>query len=212
MKFLILAVVAGLAFGSADLSGVSTGIGTQFPETDDYIDSYAYDATVCSSIPASFGDYRVVDDFTPVVDGADIVKFIYWGLSTATTPTSLNLMWFADASGTPGTEVSQTPYSITTGASGFEYAGYTVWTTEMVVNITGVEGTNWFGFHRPTADTWYVGIGPIVTGYEAHRTLAAGYAWQPMSSSIEAADLFKIIEGTVTALDRSTWGGIKVLF
>ncbi len=212
MRFLMpVLALAVIAFAAPQISGTSSGSGVFIPETDDIFDSYVYDATVCSSIPASFGDYRVVDDFQNSSD-VTIGSFIYWGLTTGAVPTSLNLMCFENNAGMPGTEVFQTSYPITTGPSGFLYAGYTVYTTTMVASVPVPANTpHWFGFHRPDANTWYVGIGPIVTGFEAHRTLAAGYAWQPMSSSIQAADLFKVIEGTVS-LDRSTWAGIKNLF
>jgi len=211
MKFLVLVfVIAGVAFASSSLSGTSAGSGIWFPETDDVLDTYAYGDDVCGTIPASFGDYRVVDDFQ-TAKGATISSFTYWGLSTGAIPTSLNLMQFADDSGAPGTEVFQTDYSIVSTNSGFTYAGYVVYKCDMAVSLPLATGTYWFGFHRPGATNWYVGIGPTVTGYEAYRTLAAGYVWEAISVSIEAADLFKIVEGA-TALERTTWGSIKNLF
>ena len=211
MKFLVLVfIVTGFAFASSSLSGTSAGTGIWFPETDDVLDTYTYGDDVCGTIPASGGDFRVVDDFQ-TAKGATIASFSYWGVTTGAVPTSLNLMQFADAAGTPGTEVFQTDYSIATSNSGFTYAGYIVYKADMAVNLPLATGTYWFGFHRPGTDNWFVGIGPSVTGYEAYRTVAAGYAWEPCSTSIEAADLFKIIEGA-TALERTTWGSIKNLF
>jgi hypothetical protein len=213
VKYLALILLVSVAaMASPSLRGVSEGSGSFFPETDDTFDSYVYDTSVCSSIPASFGDYRVVDDFVYAAGDVTISSFIYWGLTTAAVPTTLNLMCFENNAGMPGTELFQTSNAVTTAASGFTYAGYTVYVTTMPVSVdVPINTTRWFGFHRPDSNTWYVGIGPVVTGFEAHRTEAAGYSWAPMSSSIAAADLYKVVTGTVS-LERTTWAGVKSLF
>lgn len=218
MKYVfVLLAVAGMAFASSILDsptmeGVSGGEGGYFPGTDDYFESYIYDATVCSSIPSSANDYRVVDDFQPTID-VNMTQFAYYGITTGAVPTALELMYFADNAGVPGDEVSQTSYDVTTTNTGFTYAGYVVYKADMTVDFALSAGVYWFGFHRNDGDTWYVGIGPCITGYEAYRTLAAGYAWAPLSASIQGADLFKELQGTPQgALQQSTWAGIKTQF
>ncbi len=215
--FALFAIV-GMAFASSTLDsptmeGVSGGEGGYFPGTDDYFESYIYDATVCSSIPASANDYRVVDDFQPTVD-VTMTQFSYYGITTGATPSALELMYFANNAGAPGDEVSQTSYPVTTTNTGFTFAGYIVWKADMVVDLDLSAGIYWFGFHRNDGgDNWFVGIGPCITGYEAYRTLAAGYTWAPMSASIQGADLFKELQGTPQgALLQSTWAGIKTQF
>lgn len=213
MKYLALCLVLSFAvMASPQLRGVSEGTGSFFPETDDTFDSYVYGPDVCTTIPASFGDYRVVDDFVTAVD-VTFGSFVYWGVTTAAVPTTLNIMCFENNAGVPGTEVFQTNNPITTAASGFTFAGYTVWTSTMNVSFAMSAGTRWFGFHRPDANNWYVGLGTTVTGSQAYRTTVAGYAWVPVSTdpAIGPADLFKVISGT-TALTRTTWAGVKVLF
>ncbi len=216
MRFLIpVLAFAVLVFASSEISGTSSGSGFVFPETDDVIDTYAYDPdTVCSTIPASFNDYRVVDDFLhdqPVSIGS----FTYWGVSTASAPSELELMYFEDNAGVPGDEVFQTSYSVSSQATGYTYGMYSVYVAVMTLPTSlfiPANTTAWLGFHR-VGDNWYTALGPAVVGSEAYRTQGAGYNWVPVSSNpdIGAADLFKIIEGTVS-LERSTWAGIKHLF
>jgi hypothetical protein len=213
VKYLaLLLLISVAAMASPSLRGVSEGFGS-FPETDDTFDSYVYGEDVCSTIPASFGDYRVVDDFV-VSANLTVQSFVYWGVTTSSAPTTLNIMAFQDNSGVPGTEIFQTSNPVTTVASGFTFAGYTVWTTTMNVSIDMTPGTYWLGFHRPDATNWYVGLGTTVTGSEAYRTTVAGYSWVPCSSdpTIGPADLFKVISGEYTSLTRSTWAGVKSLF
>ncbi len=212
ITLLLLVTATALFAAGPTLSGESSGEGFWFPATDDIIDTYAYDENVCSSIPASFDDYRVVDDFV-ATGSVELTGFTYWIVTTGSVPTELLLISYADDGGTPGNELGQDSYAVTTAASGYVYAGYTVYVTNMPVSISVDAGTYWFGFYRSDGgETLYVGIGPTVTGAEAHRTVAAGYAWEPMSNSIVAADLYKTIEGNTTALDSETWGSIKGIF
>jgi hypothetical protein len=213
MKYLsLLLVVSAFAVAQPEISGEFGGQG-YFPGTDDILDTYTYGSSVLGTIPASFGDYRTVDEFV-ATQNANLTKFTYWGLSTTTNPSSLNLMCFANNAGVPSsTPTFETSYPVTVVNSGFTFGSYTVYYAQMTVSLSIVAGTQWWGFQRPGADTWYVGVGSVVEGYEAYRTLGAGYSWQPCSGSIGACDMFKIIEGAyLAALDRSTWGEIKHQF
>jgi hypothetical protein len=214
MKYLLtLLFVAGLAVASSpELTGQLSGTGFGFPGTDDYLETYAYNAaSALQTIPASFTDYRVVDDFVPAA-GVNVTKWTNWFVTTAATPTTLNLMCFANNAGTPGTEVYQTPHAVTCVNSGFLFGSYVIYKAEMVLSQAFTAGTWWVGMHRVDGNNWYPNLGTVVTGSQAYRTQAAGYTWEPCSSSIGAADVFKIVEGIVTSLDRTTWGGIKNLF
>ena len=204
--------MAVIAMASPQLRGVTGGSGQFIPETDDQFDSYIYGPDAVTTIPASFGDYRVVDDFV-TASPVEITSFVYWGVTTGSVPTALNIMCFENNAGVPGTEVFQTSNPITTANSGYTFAGYIVWQATMAVSIDVPTGTRWFGFHRPEATNWYVGLGTNVTNSEAYRTTVAGYSWVPVSSdpAIGEADLYKIIQGN-TALTRDTWAGIKNLF
>ena len=77
--------------------------------------------------------------------------------------------------------------------------------------VVPIGTTMWLGSHRNDGSNWYPLFGTIVTGSEAYRTVAAGWAWAPLSSSLVAGDLFKVIDGTVS-LNRTTWAGIKNMF
>ena len=217
MKYLLtLLFVAGLAVASAppELSGALSGTGFGFPGTDDYLETYAYNAASgCTTIPASFTDYRVVDDFVRT-SAVNVTKWTNWFVTTASTPANLNLMCFANNAGAPGTEVYQTPHAVTCVNSGFLFGSYVIYKAEMVLTQAFTAGTWWVGMHRVDGSSWYPNLGTVLTGSQAYRTVAAGYAWQTVGTdpAIGPADVFKIVEGVVTSLDRTTWGGIKNLF
>lgn len=218
--FIVLLAVAGLAFASGSLSGRPGGSGGGFvvPETDDQLDSYAYnEAEQLSSIGASFGDYMAVDDFTYGVDADGTVDgYICWGVTTVSAPTELDLLVVADASGMPdGAPVSQTTYTVTCGDTGYTYGGYTIWvaTYDLTPNPS-LSTPVWLGSYRGDGNNWYPVAGTTVSGSEAYRTIVAGTDWLAYSSQdpFTAADLFKVITGTYDSLSRTTWAGIKNMF
>ena len=215
--FAVLLCVAGLAFASGTFSGApgGTGGGSFVPETDDQLDSYAYSAAEqMSTIGASFGDYAAIDDFTPPYDAGYLINtYTGWAVTTGSTPTTLELLVVADASGLPsGAPISQVGYPTTCGNTGFTYGGYPIWLAEITVGGLNVDSPVWLGHHRAGADTWYPVGGLTVTGSEGYRTTAAGWAWAPFSAELEPGDLFKVIDGTPVSLSRTTWAGIKNLF
>ena len=218
MRFLVvLLVVVAMSFASSTITGHSSGLGTIPAATDDVFDSYAYDlATVLSSIPASFTDYAICDDFMYSASAVSVDTYTHWAVTTASNPSEIELLVVADASGPDGTPVSMVSYPATVANSGFAFGSYTVWQAVLDLSadpIAVAAGTTvWFGPHRNDGDNWYPGAGTTVTGSEAYRTLAAGYAWEPFSTSLESADIFKIVEGTMTSLERDTWAGIKNMF
>jgi hypothetical protein len=111
-----------------------------------------------------------------------------------------------------GAPLSQNSYSVTAGNSGYTYGGYTIWVAELDLSDNPVVDNNWLGSHRPGSVTWYPIGGITVTGAEGHRTLEAGWDWMSFTASgIPAGDLFKVIEGTTSSLERNTWAGIKNL-
>jgi hypothetical protein len=208
----ILLFVVGLAVADPpELTGEPGGTGFGFPATDWILDTYAYSqSSSCTTIPASFTDYRVVDDFVRT-SSCYVTGITNWFVTVHYTPTSLNIMCFANDDGMPGTEIFQTPHAVACSNSGYMFSSYIIYIAEMPLSQAFSPGTRWIGMHRVDGSSWYVMVGTILTGSEAFRTVAAGYSWEPCSSSIGAVDIFKIIEGS-TALDRSTWGGIKNLF
>ncbi len=219
MKFLVvLLAVAALGFASDTLTGHSGGVGYALPETDDTLDTYAYnDGEVFSSIPASFTDYAVVDDYTAAVDADAILEtYTCWAVTTASAPTALELLVVEDASGAPsGAPVSQVSYTTAAASSGFTFGSYDVLIAVMDLTsdepVIPIGTTMWLGSHRNDGSNWYPACGTTVTGSEAYRTVAAGWAWQTISASLQSGDLFKVIDGTVS-LNRTTWAGIKNMF
>lgn len=217
--FAVLLAVTGFAFASATFSGHGGGMGggAVYPETDDLLDSYAYnEAEQMSTIGASFGDYAAIDDFT-YSPGNDITltNYVGWGVTTASTPSALNLLVVEDDGGVPTGAPDITSYSISAGNTGYTYGGYTIWMVEFDLSSTPVvDDPVWLGHHREGADSWYPIGGTTVTGSEGYRTTEAGWNWIPFTGGpdpLEAGDLFKVIEGTVS-LQRNTWAGIKNMF
>ncbi|PIE53412.1 hypothetical protein CSA37_01785 [Candidatus Fermentibacteria bacterium] len=222
MKLLaVLVCVAGLAFASGTLSGEAGGFGggATAPQTDDELDTYAYNQSEqMSSIGASFGSYATIDDFTYGPTDVSIETFTCWGVTTASTPTELELYVVADNNGVPeGDPVQQPSVSLTCDDTGFTYGSYTVWLAVMDFTGSPVAVTTpvWLGSHRAggSSDTWYPVGGTTITGSEGYRIESAGGSWVPFSStSIGEGDLFKTIDGTASFLSRNTWAGIKSNF
>lgn len=207
----ILFVVAGCAYAQPELSGSFGGGGGGFPETDDMLESYTYGSTVLSTIPGSFTEYRVIDDFTPT-QSVTITKFTQWFVTTAALPMALELMYYPDNAGAPSsTPGFETSYPVVLTNSGFLFGSYPVYTAQMTVSLGIPSGKRWYGFHRNDGSNWYACVGSVVTNVQAYRSMTPGYSWQPCGSSIGVCDTFKMIEGTV-ALGRDTWAGIKAQY
>mgnify|MGYP001179296563 CR=1 FL=1 len=209
--FVVLLAVAGLAFASGTISGRPGGeCGFVIPETDDIIDSYAFNqAEQMGTIGASFDDYATIDDFDYATT---LNSYTCWAVTTGSTPTALELLVVEDASGVPsGAPTSQTSYSVTPVNSGYTYGSYPIWIAEIVTTDNPTVDNVWLGSHRADGVSWYPVGGLTVTGSEGYRTQAAGWSWEPFSGSLEAGDLFKIVDGT-SSLSRSTWAGIKNMF
>ena len=221
MNFLVaVLVVTTVSFASNTLHGGSCGLANYaLPETDYNHDSYAYDANevFTTTIPASFGDYVVVDDFRRIYS-EPIYYYTCWGVTTASVPYQLELILFEDSNGPDGPPISQNLYNCTIISSGFSYASYPVWVA--IIHIPygldlAYNETVWLGSHRNDGNNWYPACGTTVSGSEAYRTLAAGWYFEPLSNTLQYGDLFKIISDSPpsgVALERNTWAGIKTAF
>lgn len=210
--FVVLVTVVCVAFASDTLRGEPGGVGYALPATDTVYDSYAYNADeVFSSIPASFGDYAVVDDFGHT--WTYIRSYTCWAVTTDSPPTELELLVIADDSGPEGAPIIQKTYPCAAWDSGFTFASYTVWVThlDMSTDPLTTYDTVWLGTHR-SGGSWYPACGTTVDGMEGYRTTTAGWNWAPLSSSIQAGDLFKIVRDQTVALERITWAEIKSSF
>jgi len=216
--YFVLAVAAGITVASppGTLRGEPGGVGYPLPATDYYHDSYACAAAEqMSSIGASFTNYAVCDDY----NGVQVLLTTYttWGVTTGTTPTELEIMIIPDDSGVPSASgpSSQVSYPATLTDTGMTYGSYAIWLAVIDLSAASVEIDSpvWIGPHRADGVSWYPIGGTTVTGSEAYRTVAAGWAWAPFSGSLVAGDLFKILEGSpYSALERNTWAGIKNMF
>ena len=208
--FLILFVLTGITLASGTLRGEPGGVGYALPATDAVIDSYAYNTDdMFTSIPASFGDYAVVDDFG--YTEAYVRSYTCWAVTTASPPTELELLVVPDDSGPDGAPIFQTSYPCVTWDTGFTFYSYPVWITHLDMSMDPLitYDTVWLGTHRNDGGSWYPACGTTVSGIEGHRTTSAGWDWAPLSSSLQTGDLFKIVSDQTVALERTTWAGIK---
>lgn len=211
---LLLAVQFSMAAGTltGDPGGCWAG-GFTFPANTVIIDSYIYNPSqAMETLPASFDDYTAVDDYS-----CDFVLLSYtcWGVTTGSAPSSLEMLHVPDGGGFPvGAPTSHESYMFECDDTGYTFAGYPIWQVYMFFN-SGPYFTypGWLGTHRSDGINWYVACGTEITGNEAYRTLAAGWAWQPFSASIGPGDIFKIIEDpSFPAVTGNTWAGIKTTF
>ena len=129
----------------------------------------------------------------------------------------MELLIIEDSNGPDGPPISQDSYNCTIIDSGFSFASYIIWVAILEVETLYLPSneTVWLGSHRNDGDNWYPACGTAVSGSEAYRTLAAGWSFEPLSSSMEYGDLFKIISDTPpqgVSLERNTWAGIKTAF
>jgi|GEM_PF-1894088 len=214
----VLLAAAAAALCSSTLSGELRGRGgLDLPETDMILDSYIFTpGEQMDTVPASFGDYAVIDDFTYGTDAqAELYLYTTWGVTTsASSPLEMALLVVDDYMGVPqGEPISQESYPVDISYTGYMYYGYPVWQAEMDLSYYWVEVSTpvWLGPQRTDGKNWYVLGGVTVSGSEGYRTLEAGWDWQPFSESIPTGDIFKLIEGYSYALQRTTWGGIKAL-
>ena len=110
---------------------------------------------------------------------------------------------------------SESTTDLTFNNSGVTFAGYIIYigvmnlpNTDYFVVNPGV--TYWTGFHRDDGVNLYVILDTEVNGTECYRDIGSG--WVPGSTSgYDPTVMFRIIWGYV-ALERDTWGAIKVQF
>lgn len=219
MRFLMVSLILASSVLAADtITGRPDGPGGGFifPQTDMVMDSYAYNPSeVMYTLGASFGDYAEIDDFTyPYGSGFWLEYYFCWGVTTGSPPTELQLLCVADDGGVPsGAPISQVSYPTDCLNSGYTYAGYTIWVAEMyLLDNPYFDSPCWLGSHRADGGNWYIAGGTTVSGSEAYRSTSAGWNWQPISSTIEYGDLFKIFGNYVISLQRTTWAGVKSSF
>lgn len=206
---------------SPDLSiltgeGGITGEVVPFPETDDIVDSYAYNqAEQMSTIAGSFSECATIDDFDMGSPAEDIFICGYncWGVTTSSIPTTLEFLIVEYSGGQPvGAPLSQETYSVQCIDTGFTYYEYTVWYACLdLPDFLDIPHPCWLGSHRNDGMDWFPIGGLTVSGSEGYRT-QGGWSWEPFSSSIEYGDLFKIIYGSTSDLDRYTWAKIKATY
>lgn len=218
---LVLVVLASFALASdltSDVEGIH-GFYGGYMGTDDIIDSYALNAgELHTSGFANFHatgqtyPYITADDFVINVD-AQIAEIVYW--STGSDPAAATVYLYEDAAPGPGTELQSVGSTIASAATTVPWgAGYVYEATlTLAAPITFDLGTNYW--IAPLSDdmgaAWYTCVGTTVTGTDAY--LYYNGAWGPWTAQGQpACDMFRILDGTTSSLQRTTWGSIKDLF
>ncbi len=222
--FVILFVAAAATFASSTLTGHVGGEYTLWmPATDDVIDTNALtEPDIFNTAFASFTDYYVADDFTPSANYA-VTDVTWWTLTTGAVPDAgdLEVLFYTDLPPGPGTLLwTGVPTAVSLGNTGLTFAGYVIWQTQVTLPDTDyfnvVGGTTyWVSMHRTDGTTLYIILDSIVRGTELYRIIDAT-GWVAGSSTgsppYDPTDVFQIIEGTATAIERETWGSIKSIF
>lgn len=225
MKFaaLILLVVFGVVFANGLTTDVSeiTGSYAGYPGTDDNIDSYALDAgSLHTSGFANFhadgqaDPYITADDFQISAIDAQVEVITYW-TTGADNPATADVFLYADANPGPGAELQAVTATVASSAttvpwgSGFVYQVVLTLDTPLTFDLGTVY---WLAPMRPgQGTTWYTNVGTIVRGTDCYLQYQG--VWGPWTAQGQpATDMFRIIEGTLTSLERTTWGTIKNLF
>jgi hypothetical protein len=215
-----LAVLTPLVLADSSMEGHFEGIPNPLPATDEIIDTNAYDqAHQFNTAFAIFTDYWVADDFTPYGDYY-IEILTFWTLSTGTMPTSVDAYFWADAPPGPCAELwngTSSGTNLTHTDIGVTFAGYPIYmtvadlpNTDYFLASSGV--TYWTTIQRTDGTNFYCILDDEVRDTECYRDIGSG--WVPGSSTGYAAtDMFRIISNSwYPALERDTWGAIKIQF
>jgi len=223
--FLVLFVCVAASFASSTLTGPIGGeYNLNLPSTDDVVDTNAYEsATMYTTAYGSSGDYYVAEDFTPS-GNFYITDVSWWTITTAATPapSGVEVIFYTDAAPGPGSVLwSGVPIALNHIDTGVTFAGYVVWLTTATLPdtdyFTANSGTTyWVCMHRTDGSNFFIVLDTVVRGTECYRVDVTGGSYVPGSTTgsplYDPADVFQIIEGTTTALDRSTWADIKTIF
>lgn len=227
MKFLgfMLVALVGTAFAS-DLC-IEGGINGEYYggiiATDDIIDSYAYNASQAyTSAYANFApdatqNYITADDFQITVD-ASIAELLYWMVNTDANghPTVVDVFLYADAAPGPGAELQFTTGTVVSTITTIPWG--TKWVYECMITLNtpftfDLGTTYWTAPLRNdgTFGTWYCLVGNVIRGAECY--LWYNGIWQAWSTQgYPAQDMFRVMYGSTTPLERNSWGAIKTIF
>ncbi len=216
-----LMILVSLILADSSMEGRFVGTPYPLPASDGIVDTNAYDPEhAYSTAFAIFTDYWCADDFTSSWD-AYIEILTFWDLSTGTMPTSVDAYFWADASPGPGTEL----WDGTINGSnlihtdiGVTFAGYPIYMTvadltDIPLFFTALSGvTYWTTIQRTDGINFYCILDDEVSDTECYRDIGSG--WVPGSTTgYDPTDMFRIIQDTwYPALERDTWGSIKMQF
>lgn len=217
----VLLMVCGILFANGLTSDVSEihGSYSGYLGTDDILDSYALDAgTLHTSGFANFHatgqtyPYITADDFEITVD-AQINVITYW--TTGSDPSTCDVFLYDDAAPGPGAQIQAVTATIVSSATsvpwGSGYIYQNVLTLDAPVTFD-LGSVYWIApMRQGVGSTWYTNVGTNVSGTDCY--LQYNGAWGPWTAQGQpATDMFRILEGSTSSLERTTWGSIKNLF
>lgn len=217
MVFILsVAMANGITSDVAEIHGSYGG----YPSTDDTIDSYAANAgEIHTSAYANFHatgqtyPYITADDFEITVD-AQIDEIVYW-TNASDNPATCDVFLYADAAPGPGAELQATTATVAAVATSIPWG--TAWVYQATLTLADpltfdLGSVYWVAPLRDEGGaTWYCTVGSTVRGTDAYLQYEGAWAsWQTQSQP--PMDVFRILNGTASSLQRDTWGSIKNLF
>ncbi|MEA3265892.1 MAG: hypothetical protein U9P42_02975 [Candidatus Fermentibacteria bacterium] len=219
----VLLVVFGAVFADGLTSDISevTGGYSGCLGTDDTIDSYALDAgSLHTSGFANFhatgqaDPYITADDFQISPVDAQIDVITYW-TTGADNPATADVFLYEDASPGPGAQLQAVTATVAASATtvpwGSDFVYQVVLTLDTPLSFD-LGAVYWLAPMRPgEGTTWYTCVGTVVRGTDCYLQYQG--VWGPWTAQGQpAADMFRIMEGSTSSLERTTWGSIKNLF
>lgn len=224
MRYTVFAllVVFGAVFANGLTSDVSEihGFYSGYPGTDDLLDSYALSASemhtsgyACFHATGQADPFITADDFTVTTD-AQVEEIVYWFTSND-NPSICDVFLYADAAPGPGAQLQATTATIVAVATSVPFGSDWIYECTLTLDtpITFDLGSvYWIAPMRQGQGTgWYCAVGSTISGTECYLQYQG--TWGPWSAQSQPVmDMFRILNGDVTSLQRTTWGSIKNLF
>lgn len=218
----VLLAVFGAVFANGIISDVSEIHGSYpgYPGTDDIIDSYAInEGELHTTSYASFhatgqsDPYITADDFEITVD-AQVDEIVYW-YTSSDNPATCDVFLYADAAPGPGAQLQATTATVAAVQTSIPWGS--AWIHECTLTLAApltfdLGSVYWIAPLRDEGGAeWFCNVGSTVRGTECYLQYQG--VWGPWSAQSQPVmDVFRIMYGNTSSLERTTWGSIKNLF
>ena len=225
MKFAVLlaGILAGFAFATPTLLGhrYADTISPNIPRSNEiFSQPFSIEALVNGAAFSQGDSWMMADDFTAPSNGvADYVEI--WAVYTGTKAPNLIIQFREDVGDTgPGAILSETvSSSFVHTNTGYSMWGYQLWKSDAAFSssIPITQGTIYWLALQTTGGTgssfWLCTNNETFPGRMSYFSQDNGTNWSSSLAQwgVEYTQFFTLT-GTLTALNRSSWGSIKTLF